>query len=85
MVSREQIKERLLVALPDAHVELEDMTGTSDHFDATVVSSAFEGKSRIDQHKMVYAALGELMASEIHALKLKTKTPDAWANKSRIP
>ncbi len=83
MVSRERITERLLVALPGAHVELEDTTGTSDHFDAVVVSAAFAGKSRIEQHKMVYAALGELMVRDIHALKLKTATPETWSRETR--
>ncbi len=73
MPSPEFIKSRLLAAFPDAKVEVTDMTGTEDHFQAVVVTRAFEGKTRVDQHKMVYAALGELMASAIHALALTTR------------
>ena len=60
-------------ASADAHVEVTDLTGTSDHFQAVVVSHAFDGKTRVEQHKMVYAALGELMAGPIHALALTTR------------
>lgn len=60
------------------HVELEDMTGTRDHWQAVVVASAFEGKSRVQQHQLVYKALGELMAGPVHALALQTFTPEAW-------
>jgi stress-induced morphogen len=70
----ETIKSRLLAAFPDARVELTDLTGTRDHFQAVVVSRAFDGKTRVEQHKMVYAALGELMNGDIHALALTTRT-----------
>lgn len=71
--------ERLIRAgLPDATVEVADYTGGGDHFEATVVSAAFEGKSRVEQHQMVYAALGDLMAGAVHALALKTYTPEQW-------
>jgi stress-induced morphogen len=60
------------------HLVVEDLTGTKDHYQATVVASAFEGKSRVQQHQLIYAALGELMAGPVHALALKTYTPDAW-------
>ena len=73
MVTPEAIARRLLLALPGAHVEIEDMTGTRDHYEATVIAPQFAGKSRIDQHRMVYAALGELMGDAIHALKLSTR------------
>lgn len=73
MPSPDSIKARLLAAFPGARVEVTDMTGTEDHFQALVVSAAFEDKSRVDQHKMVYAALGELMAGAIHALALTTR------------
>lgn len=64
------------------HVTLEDLTGTKDHWQAVVVASAFEGKSRVQQHQLVYRALGELMAGPVHALALKTFTPDAWKAQS---
>jgi len=72
----------LLVALPDAEIELVDLTGTEDHYQARVVSQAFEGKSLIEQHQLVYRALGEAMHGPIHALALKTYTPQAWATVS---
>jgi stress-induced morphogen len=71
--------ERLIRAgLPDATVEVADYTGGGDHFEATVVSAAFAGKTRVEQHQMVYAALGDLMAGAVHALALKTYTPEQW-------
>jgi stress-induced morphogen len=75
MPSPDELKARIVASLPDASVEVSDLTGTMDHFQAKVVSRAFEGLSRVDQHKMVYAALGELMAGPIHALALTTRTP----------
>jgi len=83
MVSREAIVEKLRQAFPDGSVELEDLTGTSDHFAAVVVSQSFEGKSRIEQHRMVYSALGGLMAADIHALQLTTMTPKTYEEKKR--
>jgi len=62
-----------------SHIVVTDLTGTKDHWEAVIVSSAFEGKSRIEQHQMVYAALGELMAGPVHALALKTYSPESWA------
>jgi stress-induced morphogen len=73
MPDPDAIRSRLLAAFPDAHIELTDLTGTRDHFRALVVTGLFEGKTRIQQHKMVYAALGELMKGDIHALALTTR------------
>jgi stress-induced morphogen len=73
MPSPDVVRSRLLAAFPEAKVEVTDLTGTQDHFQATVVTAAFEGKSRVEQHKMVYAALGELMNGPIHALALTTR------------
>ena len=75
MPSPEVVRSRLLAAFPQAgaKIEVTDLTGTQDHFQALVVTPAFEGKSRIEQHKMVYAALGELMDGPIHALALTTR------------
>lgn len=75
----EQIRSLLVQALPDARVELKDLTGTRDHWEAQVVSQAFAGKTLIEQHQLVYRALGDAMAGPIHALALKTYTPDAWS------
>ncbi len=73
MPSPDSIKSRLLAAFPNATVEVTDLTGTRDHFQALVVTNAFEGKSRVEQHQMVYSALGELMKGDIHALALTTR------------
>jgi stress-induced morphogen len=73
MPSPDAIRSRLLAAFPDAHIELTDLTGTRDHFQAVIVTRVFDGKTRIEQHKMVYAALGELMNGDIHALALTTR------------
>ncbi len=59
-------------AFPDAQVSIEDLAGDGDHYAATVVSSAFAGKSRVQQHQMVYAALKGKMGGELHALALTT-------------
>ncbi|MCS6797359.1 MAG: BolA family transcriptional regulator [Myxococcota bacterium] len=58
------------------HVAVEDLTGGGDHFRATVVAAAFRGKSRLERHRMVYDALGELMRGPVHALALETRAPD---------
>jgi stress-induced morphogen len=75
MVYPEAVREAIEKALPGAQVDVQDLTGTKDHFSATVVAPQFAGKSRIEQHKMVYAALGELMTGPIHALALTTRAP----------
>ena len=73
MPSPDAIRSLLLASFPDARVEVTDLTGTKDHFQAVVVTAAFEGKTRVDQHRMVYAALGDLMNGPIHALALTTR------------
>jgi stress-induced morphogen len=65
------IKERF----PDALVSIDDLAGDGNHYAATVVSEAFRGKSRVEQHKMVYDALKGQMGGALHALALKTKAP----------
>ena len=72
----EAITERIRAALPDARVELKDLTGTEDHWQATVISSAFRGKSLIERHRLVMAALAAEMKGPIHALTLEVKTPE---------
>jgi stress-induced morphogen len=79
MVEAEILRERIRQGLGDvSHLELRDLTGTRDHWEALIVSQAFSGKSRIEQHQMVYAALGELMTGPVHALALKTYSPESW-------
>jgi stress-induced morphogen len=68
--------ERLInAALPDAVVEIKDLAGDGDHYAATVTSAAFKGKSRVQQHQMVYAALQGNMGGVLHALALTTTVP----------
>jgi stress-induced morphogen len=61
--------------IPGAQVEIEDLAGDGDHYAATVVSTAFAGKSKVQQHQMVYNALGGRMGGVLHALKLTTMAP----------
>ena len=67
-----EIEKLIKASLPDAQVEIIDLAGDNNHFSAHVISSAFEGKTRIQQHKMVYDALGDKMGGILHALALKT-------------
>lgn len=70
------IEALIKAALPDADIEITDLAGDGDHYKARIVSSAFTGKTRVQQHQMVYAALGERMGGELHALALETSAPD---------
>ena len=72
----EDIAAKIRTALPDAKIELKDLTGTADHWQATIVSSAFAGKSLVQRHRLVMAALAEEMKGPIHALTLEVRTPD---------
>ncbi len=76
MMDEEQIKQRIETGLPGCQVSV---SGDGRHFQAVVVSAAFAGKSMLEQHRMVYASLGDSFQSEaIHALSVKTYTPEAW-------
>ena len=76
MVQPEAVREAIQRALPDASVEVEDLTGGGDHLQVHVVSSSFSGLSRVRQHQLVYGALRQELASEaIHALAVHTATP----------
>jgi stress-induced morphogen len=82
MIEPSEIERLLREAFPDATVlEIKDLTGTKDHYQATIVSGKFQGLSRIAQHQAVYRALGDLMKGPIHALALNTYTPDAFDKK----
>lgn len=79
MVNSSQVVAMIQAGLPDAKVQVDDFTGGGDHYEAIVISSEFEGKSRVKQHQLVYSTLKDAMASEaIHALGLKTYTPTEW-------
>jgi stress-induced morphogen len=80
MLEAEILEERIRQGVGQvSHLVVRDLTGTKDHWEALVVSPAFAGKTPIEQHQMVYAALGELMAGPVHALALKTYSPESWA------
>lgn len=70
-----EIEKLIKDALPDAEVTIEDLRGDGDHYAALVVSKAFEGKTRVQQHQMVYSALKGKMGGELHALALQTQPP----------
>ncbi|MEM8637989.1 MAG: BolA/IbaG family iron-sulfur metabolism protein [Cyanobacteria bacterium P01_G01_bin.54] len=81
MVDLKQVESLIKAQLPDAQVKVQDLTGGGDHLQATVVSAAFEGKTLVKQHQLIYGALKAQLASEaIHALALKTYTPERWAS-----
>jgi stress-induced morphogen len=79
MISPVKVEEMIKAELPDAQVQVQDLTGGGDHYQVTVVSSQFAGKRLVQQHQLVYRALQEAMSTEaIHALALKTYTPETW-------
>jgi acid stress-induced BolA-like protein IbaG/YrbA len=80
MVTPESIQASIEGGLPCEHVEVR---GDGAHFEAVIVSDAFAGLSRIKQHQLVYAALGDRMRQEIHALSMQTLTPAQWAERGR--
>lgn len=69
------LKNLILSGIPDSTVEIEDLRGDGDHYAAHIVSPAFEGKSRVQQHKMVHEALKGKMGTELHALAIQTSVP----------
>lgn len=79
MITPQQVEEMIKAELPDAQIQVQDLTGGGDHYQVTVVSSHFAGKGLVQQHQLVYKALQQAMSSEaIHALALKTYTPEAF-------
>jgi len=74
-MAAEDIVALIKQGIPNAQVEMQDLAGDGDHWAATVISSAFAGKTKIQQHQMVYAALGGRMGGVLHALKLTTMAP----------
>ncbi len=75
MVTPESIKQSIAAALACQHIEV---MGDGEHFQALVVSDQFAGRSRVQRHQLVYAALGDRMREEIHALSMRTLTPQEW-------
>jgi stress-induced morphogen len=71
-----EIEAMIVAAIPDARVEIRDLAGDGDHYAATVVSPSFKGKSRVQQHQMVYEALRGSMGGALHALALQTSATE---------
>jgi acid stress-induced BolA-like protein IbaG/YrbA len=76
-----ELEALIKAGIADAEVIVK---GEGDHFEATVISQQFEGRSRVQQHQLVYSTLGDRMGGEIHALALQTYTPGDWASQRRI-
>jgi len=76
LVTPEQVRSYIQDSLACDHVEV---VGDGYHFEAVIVSPEFRGKTRVQQHQVVYRALGDRMREEIHALSMKTLTPEDWA------
>ena len=77
-MTEKEIELLIKAEITDASVFVHDTTGGGDHFSAIVISDAFSGKNLIDQHKLVYTAIGDLLTKQVHALQLKTYTPERW-------
>ncbi len=76
-----EIQQLIEKALPDAQVNIQDLVGDGDHLQAIVVTPLFEGKTLLQQHQMVYNPLREVLKEKLHALALKTYTPEQWQRK----
>ena len=74
MPTEEELKRRIESAIPDSRAEVEDLTGGGDHFRATVTAGTFAGKSRLEQHRLVYDVFGDEVGGPIHALSITTRT-----------
>ena len=73
-ISQEKLEKLIKDSISDCKVIIKDLKGDGDHYSATIISKAFKGKTRVEQHKMVYNALKGGMGNELHALMLKTKS-----------
>lgn len=76
MISATEIAEKIKASMPEADVKVMDPMNDGTHLEAVITSPAFSGKNRIEQHRMVYAALGDAFSTNLHALKLTTHTPE---------
>lgn len=70
-----ELEEIIRVAIPDSQVAVTDLTGTRDHYRVEVISAAFAGKTLVQQHQMIYGAVGGHMTQAVHALQIRTRTP----------
>ena len=73
-LTKEDLEKYIKDSIPNSKIIIEDLRGDGDHYSATVISKSFEGKTKIEQHKMVYDSLKGKMGNELHALMLKTRT-----------
>ncbi len=73
-ISQERLEKLIRDSIPDCKIAINDLKGDGDHYSATIISKTFKGKTRVEQHKMVYDALKGGMGNELHALMLKTKS-----------
>tara|TARA_B100000780_G_C20693834_1_gene275960 strand:- start:61 stop:291 length:231 start_codon:yes stop_codon:yes gene_type:complete len=72
-LSIEEIKKLIIISIPDATIEIKDLVGDSNHYSAKIISKIFNGKSKIEQHKLVYKSLQGKMGNELHALSITTE------------
>jgi len=81
MITPDELKNTIEGVLPGSTVKVNDYTGTNDHYEVLVIAAQFEGKSRVEQHQLVFGSVSEKIGSnEIHALSLKTMTPEEFDN-----
>ena len=79
-----EIETLIKESIPDAQVTIEDLRGDGDHYAAYVISTAFKGKSRVQQHQMVYKTLGDSVGNAIHALSIQTYTKAQWEKQKSL-
>ncbi len=77
-LTKSEISTMIMSAFPDATLELKDIAGDNNHYSAKIISKIFNGKSKVEQHKMVYKALKGKMGNELHALALTTEEKNGW-------
>lgn len=83
-MTQDEIQKKIETRFPGSQVLVHDLTGTADHYQVTVISTFFEGKSMIDQHRMIKAVFDQDIASgDVHALSLKTFTPGEWKKRGK--
>ncbi len=82
LMNTDKVQDLIQTGITNSKVEVVDTTGTNDHFSVIVISDSFEGLSLIEQHQMVYKAVGSYMTNEIHALEIKTYSIKAWKQKN---
>ena len=78
-LTKNEISAMIMNAFPDAALELKDVAGDNNHYSAKIISKTFNGKSKVEQHKMVYKALKGKMGNELHALALTTEEKNGWS------